>query len=642
MMDVLPVVIILNYHRIGPTDPANPLHRLHAVDTDVFRAQLGYMQSRGRLVGLEDIRLNRDLSPLNFAVTFDDVPADAGNGIGIMEELRAPFALSVCGQLARDGWGIRDKVYSIVKYLDDDEIEDFVRTQLPEAAPKGAAVSFYHLTKRPDLDAELVRDRLIEPLFTRVEDRARPYLSGGYLSWPQIRDRFSGNTLATLANHTWRHDNLAAYGRRQLDAEIRKSHDIFVRETGYQPRYFTVPFGRFTQRLAQDLITPLQQLGYRGVLWVGDTGNAVRSSCHAQITQLVRLHAPTTMDGFSRALARAAENPVDAAIRQVAGRAHRKPVRIVSSSAARPVLNYEMLMRQGKDYSSDPHFYQYQFTGNPYKGDRPDYYAVVCDEAIEATAYNFHALFSMDGQAVPGVYLASWRRLPEAHVTASGLLVRRMTDRECVVGVYKPSRMAARALRDWRYVTVYHHVIPVPGDLAPPRTSAGPYQVTSRARYDPSLAALARDTTHHAGFTISRDDPYYAWRFDSYPLAPCRYFKLLSEDTPAGYCVVLWSGGVMSIADFSVLAPAELAALVSEVLAFARSEQVRSVTLETSSQELSDFLERVFGAQTEEFRNYYHFNDRLLAARGINPDVDCLWDESTFHETAATGDVLLR
>jgi hypothetical protein len=42
------------------------------------------------------------------------------------------------------------------------------------------------------------------------------------------------------------------------------------------------------------------------------------------------------------------------------------------------------------------------------------------------------------------------------------------------------------------------------------------------------------------------------------------------------------------------------------------------------------------------FRNYYYLNGRLLAARGITADARCLWDQSSFHETAATGDVLLR
>jgi hypothetical protein len=76
-MDDPPVVIILNYHRVGPTDPSNPLHRLNAVATDVFLEQLAYLEQRGRIVSLEDIRLSRDLGSLNFALTFDDVPTGA-------------------------------------------------------------------------------------------------------------------------------------------------------------------------------------------------------------------------------------------------------------------------------------------------------------------------------------------------------------------------------------------------------------------------------------------------------------------------------------------------------------------------------------------------------------------------------------
>jgi hypothetical protein len=129
-VDVLPIVIILNYHRIGDTDPGNPLHRLHAVGTEVFRKQLDYMQAHGRLVSLQDIRQNRGLGPVNFAVTFDDVPAGARGGIRLMEARQAPYALSVCGQLATDGWGIRDKVYSIIRYLDAAEIEEFARRQV--------------------------------------------------------------------------------------------------------------------------------------------------------------------------------------------------------------------------------------------------------------------------------------------------------------------------------------------------------------------------------------------------------------------------------------------------------------------------------------------------------------------------------
>jgi peptidoglycan/xylan/chitin deacetylase (PgdA/CDA1 family) len=640
-MEALPVVIIVNYHRIGPTDPDNPLHRLHGVGTEVFREQFSYMQAHGRLVSLEDIRQSRLLDAVNFAVTFDDVPIGACSGINLMEACKAPYALSVCGQLAADGWGTRDKVYSIIKYLDAAEITEFVRRQIP-SLPDWADMPFYYLTKNPALRPDVVRDQLIDPLFSRVDDQAAPYLSGAYISWGEIRDRFADNPLATLADHTWQHNNLAACGRQEINADIRKSHDRFTRETGRKPLWFTVPFGRFTQQLAADLINPLQQLGYHGVLWVGDAGNAIRGTSSAQISQLIRLHAPETIEGFIQAVRGAAENRLDAAIRQVPIAAHNRAVRIVASSEARPALNFEMLMRQGKDYSSDLGFYRYQFTGNPYKGNRPDYYAATCDGRIEATAYNFHSSFSVHGQEVPGVYIASWRRLPEAHRAASGLLIRRMTDQECVVGVYKPSKQVEHVFRDWHGVAVYRHAIPVPMNLAGLRPLAPQYRVISHTGFNLSLSAMARRTTCQAGFTVTRDAAYYAWRFDTYPLAEHRYFQLLREGAPAGYCVVLWHRHELSIADFSVEEPADTAQLVSHSLAFARARGINLVTLETSSPAVSRYLSAIFGTAAELFRNYYYLNGKLLAARAITTDARCLWDESSFHETAATGDVLLR
>jgi len=638
-VDALPVVIILNYHRIGDTDSGNPLHRLHAVGTEVFRKQLDYMQTRGRLVSLRDIRQKRALGPVNFAVTFDDVPVGARGGISLLEARQVPYALSVCGQLATDGWGIRDKVYCIIRYLDAAEIEEFVRRQVL-GTPAAAATSFYQLTKHHGLHPRMVREQLIDPLFARVEVLARPYLSDAYLSWREIRDRFADNPLVTLADHTWQHDNLAACDRREIAAEIRKSHYHFTRETGRQPKWFTVPFGRFSQQLAADLITPLQDLGYCGVLWVGDSANAIRTASCTQISQLVRLHAPETLDGLIDAVRHAVDNPLEAAIWQLPDARHSLPVRMIADSEARPVLNFEMLMRQGKDYSSDPDFYAYQFTRNPYKGDRPDYYAVTCEGRIEATAYNFHSRFSVHGQEIAGVYVGSWRRLPQAHQAAGGLLIRRMTDREPIVGVYKPSRLVEHVFRNWRSVTVYRHAIPVQANAHHPLPPGS--RVIARDGFDPSLAATAQATTRRAGFTVTRDPGFYAWRFDAYPLAQHCYFQLMRDDHSAGYCVALWQDTELSIADFPALRPADMAQLVGHALSFARARGITVVTLETSSSALSRHLSAVFETEAQEFRNYYHFNEKLLAALGLLADFSGIWDTSSFHETAATGDVLLR
>jgi peptidoglycan/xylan/chitin deacetylase (PgdA/CDA1 family) len=641
-MDDPPVVIILNYHRVGPTDPGNPLHRLHAVATDVFLEQLAYLEQRGRIVSLEDIRLSQDLGSLNFALTFDDVPTGALNGIRLLEDRCIPFGLSICGQLATVGWGLRDKVYCILKYLDGPEIERFVRAHPPAAYLQEKAISFYQLTKRPDLDPDFVKENLIEPLFARVSDRAKPYLSHAYLSWQDIRDHFVDDPLVTLADHSWGHGNLAAYERDRLDGEVVQSHHTFTRELGRPPTYFAVPFGQLTQGLALDLITLLQRLGYQGVLWVGHVGNTIRGPSDAQIIQLIRLHAPTTAADFIGSVEHAVRHRVEGAIRQVENRLHGKPSRVIASSSERPVLNFEMLMRQGKDYASDPRFYDYQFTSNPYKGDRPDYYAMVHAGRIEATAYNFHASFHLGRHVVPGVYLSSWRRLPEAHVAASGLLVRRMTERECVVGVYKPNPMVARAFQDWRCVRVYRHIIPAPDDLCTRSNEAGPHGVSTFDRYDDSFTELAQTITKRAGFTIVRDAVYYAWRFDAYPLARCEYFSLLAENAPVGFCAVLRRGATLSLADFSAPSPEVLEHLVRHVLVGARSSGATSVTLETSKRTLSDHLTIVFGGSVSMHRNYYHFNHALLAERGVEVDVERVWSEGALHETEATGDVLLR
>jgi peptidoglycan/xylan/chitin deacetylase (PgdA/CDA1 family) len=641
-MDDPPAVIILNYHRVGPTDPSNPLHRLHTVATEVFLEQLAYLERRGRIVSLEDIRLSRDLGPLNFALTFDDVPTGALNGIGLLKDRSIPFGLSICGHLASVGWGLRDKVYCILKYLEGQEIERFVRAHLPAASLQEKAISFYQLTKRPDLDPDFVHENLIEPLFARVADRAEPYLSHAYLSWQDIRDRFVHDPLATLADHSWAHENLGAYERSRLNGEIVQSYHTFARELGRPPTYFAVPFGQLTQGLALDLITPLQRLGYQGVLWVGDVGNTIRGPYGAQIIQLIRLHAPTTAADFIGSVEHAVRHRVEGAIRQVANRLHRKPGRVIASSSERPVLNFEMVMRQGKDYASDPRFYKYQFTSNPYKGDRPDYYAMINDGHIEATAYNFHASFRLGGHVVPGVYLSSWRRLPEAHVTASGLLVRRMMERECVVGVYKPNPMVTRAFQDWRSVHVYRNVIPVPDDPCTRNNEHDPYRASTFDGYDESLTELAQRSTNRAGFTAVRDAAYYAWRFDSYPLARCEYLALRCVNEPIGFCVVLGRGAMLSIADFSAPSPEALEHLVRHVLVGARSRRTTSVSLETSQRPLSDHLTTVFGGSVSTHRNYYHFNHALLAERGVEFDVERVWSEGALHETEATGDVLLR
>ncbi|MEU8272454.1 polysaccharide deacetylase family protein, partial [Sphaerisporangium sp. NPDC049002] len=75
----------------------------------------------------------------------------------------------------------------------------------------------------------------------------------GYLSWQQLR-HLADDPLVMVANHTLTHDNLQALSRDALDEEIKRSHALFTTRMGRPARYFTVPFGRFTQELALDCL----------------------------------------------------------------------------------------------------------------------------------------------------------------------------------------------------------------------------------------------------------------------------------------------------------------------------------------------------------------------------------------------------
>lgn len=635
-------VIAVNYHRIGSVDAQNPLHRLHTVPTEIFRGHLDQMQQTGTIVSLDDVRACHTLSDTNFVISFDDVPTAAMAGIQMMLDRQLPVTVSVCTQLASVGWGTRDKVYCVDRYADPDAITAAARVAFPDAVSDDEQVSFYRFTKRADLDPDRVAATLIDPLFAGIEPLARPFLDGtGYLSWANIRE-LAGNPLVTIANHTAGHANLMALGADRLAAEIRVAHHQFAEQLGSPPRYLAIPFGRLNQRLAIDCIDLVHPMGYQGILWVGDVGTLLTAPYDAQLLQLTRLHAPTTIDEFVARARTAAEQAVTTAVWQLPTRTHREPVTIVESSDPQRAARYDMLARQGKDYASNIDFYGYQFTNNPAKGARPDFYAVERDGRIEATAYNFHATFRVGSVTVPGVYLASWRKLPEAHTTAAGALVQRMTAREPVIGVYRPSPLAAAAFTHWHQVPVWRLRLPV-------TDNANTAQLDSSLELDvfddtiqPLVDALARD----ADFTLVRDRAFYQWRHESYPLATCRYVMLSHRAEPVAYAVMLQRDYRVEIADWYAPSALGYTQLVAAVQDNARNHGAHTIEVETSDRVVADDLADRYSSTVTRAANFYHLNRTRLAEHGVDVrDVDDLvarWSRLRFHETASTGDLLLR
>ena len=269
------VVIVLNYHRIGSVDPRNPFHRLHTVSSAEFARQLDLAEVLGSFVELSDLDAPVDLPPLGFCVTLDDAPVDALAGIEELHAREIPYAVSVCTDLADVGAGMRDRVYTVLSELDDDEIYRFLLPRLGGLMPPPDRFSFYAFSKSAALPAAVMEEQVVEPLHAiACERRNGAHLGRGYLDWAAIRDLIC-DPLATLVNHGKSHANLAALTAEEVRNDVSASHQRFIEETSITPTYFAVPFGAVDQRVCLDINPAAQAHGYRGVLWVGKASNVV-------------------------------------------------------------------------------------------------------------------------------------------------------------------------------------------------------------------------------------------------------------------------------------------------------------------------------------------------------------------------------
>lgn len=632
-----PTVIGVNYHRIGDVDPANPYHRLHTVPEDVFARQVDWMLTQGKIVSPDQVRVGDGLADVNFVLCFDDVPVSALTAVNQLRADGLPLTLSPAGLLTDSGLGSRDKVYAIEKFAAPEAIAQHVATHLPEAAALGGA--FYHLTKSADLAPEKVHTQLIDPLYAIVEEAASPYFAErGYVTWPQLQE-LARDPLVTVSNHTYLHDNLSALDAEDVRREVDRSHAHFRQRMGADARYFTVPFGRLTQELALDLQDPLAALGYAGILWVGSAGVTIHAPYEHQVLHLMRLHAEDSADGFAAQVHAARRDATRAAIWQVPATVHRLPVQVVHGSGARRAGQLEMLLRQGKDYASDPRYYQHQFTDNPQRGDRPDFCTVEVDGRPEAIAYSFHTQFVLGCETVPGIYLSGWRKLPHAHAAAAGQLLRALLAREPVVGVYRPNPDIHAAFRGWHRARVHQLYLPVTAKTLQadrPGTS-----VEESAAFPMDFEAVCAASTRRAGFSVTRDPAYHHWRHTTYPVASATYLAVRRTGEPAAIAVTLHLHGVTHVLDFHLAADEKATVLVGAVLALAADHGSAAVRWETSNPHLLRTATEDFAATVTPYDNFYRFNPALLAGHGIAPPGE-RWPELPLHETATTSDVLPR
>ena len=70
----------------------------------------------------------------------------------------------------------------------------------------------------------------------------------GYMSWSQIKEIEKEN-FAYIGNHSHSHDYLVDYSKENFLKDIENSKKIFLSEIGYNPIFFSYPFGEYSSEI---------------------------------------------------------------------------------------------------------------------------------------------------------------------------------------------------------------------------------------------------------------------------------------------------------------------------------------------------------------------------------------------------------
>ena len=78
-------------------------------------------------------------------------------------------------------------------------------------------------------------------LFVSTEPVGKP----GYMSWEQIKEVEKEN-FAHIGNHSHSHEYLLEFSKIEFENDINKSENIFEEKLGYNPIFFSYPFGEYS------------------------------------------------------------------------------------------------------------------------------------------------------------------------------------------------------------------------------------------------------------------------------------------------------------------------------------------------------------------------------------------------------------
>ena len=84
-----------------------------------------------------------------------------------------------------------------------------------------------------------------------------PVGKNGYMNWTQIKE-IEKESFAFIGNHSHTHDYFVDYNYNYFKEDINKSIEIFRKEIGYNPEFFSYPFGEYSLKHKEFIKTKFQ------------------------------------------------------------------------------------------------------------------------------------------------------------------------------------------------------------------------------------------------------------------------------------------------------------------------------------------------------------------------------------------------
>lgn len=576
-------LFVFNYHHIGKIGAGNSVQTLPAIHINALKKQIRFLSFLGRFVSLDQVHDYKNLSGINFCLIFD---------------------------------GFSHTIYSIKPFL-----------------------SKYRIPYTVALSPGLMNPK------TLSSDKKQQDFQSEYLSWKDIKKDFLNDPLVTIACYG-HHVDVTSLSRQELSRSIKQSYDDFQNHLNFIPPYYAVSCGRISQNLAYDLSEYLRSYGCKGVIWENEEsiGNLITGAFYKQMMHLSgkQMLSNRVIQSLIRGFYKSYSGIVD--ILPVSDLSENQKCDVQEGSDPLPgLMAFENIVTYGKDYNSDENLYHYIYTGNPFKYNRHDYYAVFCNERINSMGYNFHIQFVLRENPVNAIIWRGWRRLPNANKLGSAQTLLRAMKQEPIIGAYHSSPDARQSFNKmWKKIEVssYHFNVSALKDNL--LTSDVSYTLEIYDNYPSELDSLLEVINSRYFFSIYRSPQFYSWKYDQYPLAKAAYLAAFQKGSPIAYFTILYKMNIVYISDFYCDAIEGFLFLLFQLKEFCLKQKLESIYLETNRDDICQWMKKKLNIIGITFTNNYYFNPRKLRDKNLIKRINENWKNESFHETQACGDVLIR